>query len=270
VAFVVVERRSHEIHNPSARSCSTWRASNSCRRSRTAWRIRGGRRHPVQAQFQRSAPARGAVLEAIHALRSPPLLIAIDHEGGACSASAETASPMCRRCVARRRCGIATRHAALRRRAAGIGYLLAAELRACGIDLSFTPVLDLDWGPSGVIGDRAFHKDPAGGEPLAGALIDGLRMPPAWAVGKHFPGHGFVAADSHLAIPVDERSLADMAPDLEPYRRLRLDGVMPAHVIYPAGRYPARRILAGLAGNAAHRVRLRRRGLQRRPVDGRR
>jgi beta-N-acetylhexosaminidase len=123
--------------------------------------------------------------------------------------------------------------AAARQAAADIGYLLAAELRACGVDLSFTPVLDLDWGPSGVIGDRAFHKDPRAVSELAGALIDGLAAAGMGCCGKHFPGHGWVAADSHLAIPVDERSLAEMAPDLEPYRRLRLDGVMPAHVIYP-------------------------------------
>jgi len=123
--------------------------------------------------------------------------------------------------------------AAARQAAADLGYLLAAELRACGVDYSFTPVLDLDWGPSGVIGDRAFHKNPQAVAELAGALIDGLRAAGMGCCGKHFPGHGWVAADSHLAIPVDERSLAEMEPDLTPYRRLKLDGVMPAHVIYP-------------------------------------
>jgi beta-N-acetylhexosaminidase len=123
--------------------------------------------------------------------------------------------------------------ATARTAAADIGYLLAAELRACGVDFSFTPVLDLDWGPSGVIGDRAFHCKPAAVTELGGALIDGLHAAGMACCGKHFPGHGWVAADSHLAIPVDERSLAELALDLEPYRHLRLDAVMPAHVIYP-------------------------------------
>ena len=172
-----------------------------------------------------------ALCAAIHALRVPALPIAIDHEGGRvqrCREGFTHVPPM-------RRLGeLWDRDAAAARAAAAdVGYLLAAELRACGVDLSFTPVLDLDWGPSGVIGDRAFHRDPVAVAELAGALIDGLRAAGMGCCGKHFPGHGWVAADSHLAIPVDERSLAEMAPDLEPYRRLRLDGVMPAHVIYP-------------------------------------
>ncbi len=172
-----------------------------------------------------------ALCSAIHALRSPALPIAIDHEGGRvqrCREGFTHVPPM------RRLGDLWDRDpAAARKAAADIGYLLAAELRACGVDLSFTPVLDLDWGPSGVIGDRAFHKDPLAVSELADALIDGLAAAGMGCCGKHFPGHGWVAADSHLAIPVDERSLAEMAPDLEPYRRLQLDGVMPAHVIYP-------------------------------------
>lgn len=172
-----------------------------------------------------------ALCSAIHALRSPTLPIAIDHEGGRvqrCREGFTHVPPM-------RRLGELwdTDRAAARQAAADVGYLLAAELRACGVDLSFTPVLDLDWGPSGVIGDRAFHSDPVAVAELAGALIEGLSGAGMACCGKHFPGHGWVAADSHLAIPVDERSLAEMAPDLEPYRRLKLDGVMPAHVIYP-------------------------------------
>ncbi len=168
---------------------------------------------------------------AIHALRSPALPIAIDHEGGRvqrCREGFTHLPPM-------RRLGeLWDRDAAAARKAAtDLGYLLAGELRDCGVDLSFTPVLDLDWGPSGVIGDRAFHKNPDAVAELAGALIDGLAAAGMRCCGKHFPGHGWVAADSHLAIPVDERSLAEMEPDLVPYRRLRLDGVMPAHVIYP-------------------------------------
>ena len=172
-----------------------------------------------------------ALCAAIHALRSPALPIAIDHEGGRVQRCREGFTHV----PAMRRLGeLWDRDAAAARAAAAdVGYLLAAELRACGVDYSFTPVLDLDWGPSGVIGDRAFHKNPEAVAELAGALIEGLRAAGMGCCGKHFPGHGWVAADSHLAIPVDERSLAEMAPDLEPYRRLRLDGVMPAHVIYP-------------------------------------
>ena len=117
--------------------------------------------------------------------------------------------------------------------ARGIGFVLAAELRLHGVDLSFTPVLDLDWGHSTVIGNRAFHRDPEVVSTLAGALIEGLRLAGMGACGKHFPGHGWVEADSHVAIPVDERDLAALAPDMLPYRRLRLDAVMPAHVTYP-------------------------------------
>lgn len=167
----------------------------------------------------------------IHALRTPALPIAIDHEGGRVQRCREGFTHV----PAMRRLGELwdTDKEAARRAAADIGYLLAAELRACGVDFSFTPVLDLDWGPSGVIGDRAFHRDPQAVAGLAGALTAGLAAAGMGCCGKHFPGHGWVAADSHLAIPVDERSLADMAPDLEPYRHIRLDAVMPAHVIYP-------------------------------------
>ncbi|KFB75983.1 MAG: beta-N-acetylhexosaminidase [Candidatus Accumulibacter sp.] len=167
---------------------------------------------------------------AVHALRSPALPIAIDHEGGR---------------VQRCRDGF-TRLPAMRRlgeqwdrdpkaawlAARGIGYVLAAELRARGVDLSFTPVLDLDWGRSSVIGDRSLHADPVAVVRLAGALIEGLHRAGMAACGKHFPGHGWVEADSHVALPVDERELEELAPDIEPYRQLELDAVMPAHVIY--------------------------------------
>jgi beta-N-acetylhexosaminidase len=117
--------------------------------------------------------------------------------------------------------------------ARSIGFILANELRQVGVDFSFTPVLDLAWGNSSVIGDRAFHRDPDVVIALAGALIDGMRGAGMGCCGKHFPGHGWVAADSHVAIPVDERSLEQIAPDIRPYRLLPLDAVMPAHVIYP-------------------------------------
>lgn len=167
----------------------------------------------------------------IHALRAPRLPIAVDHEGGRVQRFREGFT----RLPAMRRLGSLwdqDRTAALEA-ARGIGYVLAAELRARGIDLSFTPVLDLDHGGSGVIGDRAFHRDPACVTDLAGALIAGLRRAGMAACGKHFPGHGYVTADSHVAIPVDERNLVEMAEDMAPYRHLKLDAVMPAHVIYP-------------------------------------
>jgi len=116
------------------------------------------------------------------------------------------------------------------------GYVLAAELRACDIDLSFTPVLDLDFGRSGVIGDRAFHADPRVVTMLANHLTHGLLLAGMANCGKHFPGHGYVEADSHVAVPVDERPLEEiLAHDARPYDWMgpALASVMPAHVIYP-------------------------------------
>jgi beta-N-acetylhexosaminidase len=120
--------------------------------------------------------------------------------------------------------------------ATAAGYVLGAELRACGVDLSFTPVLDLDHGPSGVIGDRAFHRDARVATVLAKSLMHGLLLSGMSNCGKHFPGHGFVAADSHVDVPVDKRTLkAILADDAKPYEWLStsLRSVMPAHVIYP-------------------------------------
>jgi beta-N-acetylhexosaminidase len=120
--------------------------------------------------------------------------------------------------------------------ASACGFVLAAELRACGVDLSFTPVLDLDHGPSGVIGDRAFHRDARVVTLLAKSVMHGLLRAGMAACGKHFPGHGFVAADSHVDVPVDRRGLKTiLADDAAPYGWLStsLASVMPAHVIYP-------------------------------------
>ena len=103
------------------------------------------------------------------------------------------------------------------RTARQIGYVLASELRNHGVDLSFTPVLDLDWGRSKVIGDRSFHRDPAVVVQLAGELIAGLRQAGMKACGKHFPGHGWVEADSHVAIPIDRRSLVEIETDMQPF-----------------------------------------------------
>jgi beta-N-acetylhexosaminidase len=129
------------------------------------------------------------------------------------------------------------------RAASACGYVLGAELRACGVDLSFTPVLDLDHGPSGVIGDRAFHRDARVAALLAKSLMHGLLQAGMANCGKHFPGHGFVAADSHTEVPIDSRPLKEiLADDALPYEWLTntLSSVMPAHVIYPkVDKHPA-------------------------------
>ena len=120
--------------------------------------------------------------------------------------------------------------------ASACGYVLGAELRACGVDLSLTPVLDLDHGGSGVIGNRAFHRDARVAALLAKSLMHGLLRSGMANCGKHFPGHGFVKADSHVAVPVDKRSLkAILSDDAKPYEWLSttLASVMPAHVVYP-------------------------------------
>lgn len=120
--------------------------------------------------------------------------------------------------------------------ATSAGYVLASELRACGIDFSFAPVLDLDWGESGVIGDRSFHRDPRVVALLAKSVMHGMLQAGMGNCGKHFPGHGYVKADSHVAIPVDRRGLkAILTEDAQPFEWLggTLSAVMPAHVIYP-------------------------------------
>jgi beta-N-acetylhexosaminidase len=121
--------------------------------------------------------------------------------------------------------------------AESIGYVIAVELRSHGVDFSFAPVLDVDFGSSSVIGDRAFSDEPTVIAALAGAFVSGMTAGGAASVGKHFPGHGHVRADSHVDVPVDERSFGEIqANDLHPYRELithGLAGVMPAHVIYP-------------------------------------
>lgn len=177
-----------------------------------------------------------ALCAAIHAERDEPLLIAVDHEGGRVQrfrTDGFTPLPAMR---ALGRWYEEDPQSALRG-ATATGFVLASELRACGVDFSFTPVLDLDYGVSEVIGNRAFHDDPAVVALLARALIQGLAQAGMAACGKHFPGHGAVAADSHHAIPVDERPLAEiLAADAAPYAwlgDLALPAVMPAHVIYP-------------------------------------
>jgi beta-N-acetylhexosaminidase len=120
--------------------------------------------------------------------------------------------------------------------ATATGYVLGAELRACGVDFSFTPVLDLDHGESSVIGDRSFHRDARVATMLAKSVMHGLLQAGMGNCGKHFPGHGFVVADSHVTVPVDKRSLKAILADCAlPYTWLSttLSSVMPAHVIYP-------------------------------------
>ncbi|MGZ3157696.1 MAG: beta-N-acetylhexosaminidase [Burkholderiaceae bacterium] len=182
-----------------------------------------------------------ALTMAIHAAR-PGVLIAVDHEGGRVQrfkTDGFTKLP------AMRKLGELWDRDVLAatKAATDVGFVLAAELRACGVDLSFTPVLDLDHGPSGVIGDRAFHRDTRVVTLLAKSLNHGLALAGMANCGKHFPGHGFAAADSHVAIPVDERNLKEiLAEDAAPYDWLGLSlaGVMPAHVIYPkVDKHPA-------------------------------
>ena len=171
----------------------------------------------------------------IHALRDPPLLIAVDHEGGRVQRFRKGFThlpPM----AALGRLWDDDALSACRATLAA-GYVLGAELRARGVDLSFTPVLDLDWGRSEVIGDRAFHRDARVVTLLANQLDYGLALAGMANCGKHFPGHGWAAADSHVQLPVDERPLERiLQDDAMPYAGLgiALDAVMPAHVVYPA------------------------------------
>lgn len=171
-----------------------------------------------------------ALTAEIHALRQPPLLIAVDHEGGRVQRFREgfTRLPAMRSLG----CLYDSDPAAALVAARDVGFVLAAELRDCGVDYSFTPVLDLDYGPSRVIGDRAFHRNPLVVSALATALGEGLKRAGMGTCGKHYPGHGYVIPDSHVELPVDQRPLAAMQEDLLPYRNVPLDAVMAAHVIY--------------------------------------
>jgi beta-N-acetylhexosaminidase len=186
-----------------------------------------------------------ALTDAIRAVRED-LLIAVDHEGGRVQrfrTDGFTVLPAMGQLGALWDSDVL--HAT--KVTTAVGYILAAELRACGIDMSFTPVLDLNYGQSQVIGDRAFHRDPRVVTMLAKSLNHGLALAGMANCGKHFPGHGFATADSHVAMPVDDRPLEDiLRDDVAPYDwlGLALASVIPAHVIYsqvdskPAGFSP--------------------------------
>lgn len=169
----------------------------------------------------------------IRAVRSPPLLVTVDHEGGRVQRFRKgfTVLPSMR--VIGRQYDLDP--VAGRLLARQSGWLMAAELRAVGIDMSFAPCVDLDYGASSVIGDRAFHRDPRVVSELAISFMGGMREAGMAACAKHYPGHGFVVPDSHVAMPVDRRPRVDMVDDLTPYRRLIDNGVasiMAAHVVY--------------------------------------
>jgi beta-N-acetylhexosaminidase len=171
----------------------------------------------------------------IHAVRAPPLLIAVDHEGGRVQRFRTGFS----RLPPARRIGqlFDTDRAAGVSAARSMGWLMAAELRAHGVDLSFAPTVDLDYGLNEAIGDRALHPTAEVTGQLAVAYMMGMREAGMAATAKHFPGHGRVVADSHVVLPVDRRELADLDQDLAPYRLLignGLPGVMVAHILLPA------------------------------------
>ena len=186
------------------------------------------------------------LVDEVRALRSPPPIIAVDHEGGRVQRFRDgfTAIPPMR-VIGRQYRTDPKAALALARQA---GWLIAAELRACGIDLCFAPCVDLDWGVSEIIGDRAFHARAEVVAELAAEFSRGLRSAGMAAVAKHFPGHGAVVADSHEQLPVDRREYGDLLDDMRPYDKLisngLIAGVMMAHIVYqhmdplPAGFAP--------------------------------
>ncbi|MEN9706215.1 MAG: hypothetical protein RLZZ393_2094, partial [Pseudomonadota bacterium] len=175
-----------------------------------------------------------ALVAEIKSLRSTPLLVGVDHEGGRVQRfrTGFTVLPAARR-IGR---AFDMDHRDGLDFARTMGWLMAAELRAVGIDFSFAPCVDLDHGVSEIIGDRAFHTKAGHVGQLAVAYAHGMHDAGMAATAKHFPGHGAVVADSHLALPVDTRRLADLEADITPYRSLIANGlaaVMMAHVLFP-------------------------------------
>lgn len=171
-----------------------------------------------------------ALCESIREKAKRPLLIAVDQEGGRVQRLKDGFSRLPPMRDISQQPDAATR-------AEQLGWLMASEVRAAGCDISFAPVLDLDYGHSAVIGDRSFGAEPDQVVELAGAFLRGMNRAGMAGTGKHFPGHGYVAADSHTEVPIDERALVDIERTcLSVFRRLHdaIDGIMPAHVIYPA------------------------------------
>lgn len=174
------------------------------------------------------------LVASIRALRFPELLVAVDQEGGRVQRFREGFYPLPSLRFLGHQYDLDAERG--RRLAFQAGWLMAAELVDIGVDFSFSPVVDLDYGMSEVIGDRSFHRDPDAVAVLAGAYVQGMRRAGMAAVAKHFPGHGHVRADSHQHLPVDQRTLVELADDLRPYERLialGLHGIMVAHVRYP-------------------------------------
>ncbi|TAN65094.1 MAG: beta-N-acetylhexosaminidase [Methylobacter sp.] len=167
------------------------------------------------------------LINSIRAARNGNLLIAVDQEGGRVQRFQQGFT----------RLPPAADYAGAPELAQSAGWLMAAELLAVGVDFSFAPVLDIDCGVSEIIGNRSFSTDPTLATQLASAFRKGMNAAGMAATGKHFPGHGAVALDSHLTLPVDERDLDDIrAKDLLPFKQLiveGLEGIMPAHVVYP-------------------------------------
>jgi beta-N-acetylhexosaminidase len=185
--------------------------------------------------FSRNFESIEQIKTLIKSIRSikPELLIAVDHEGGRVQRFKQgfTHLPAMAKLgnVYDRDPELATQQAF------SCGYILAYELLAIGVDFSFAPVLDVDYGQSSVIGDRALHSNPKAIVALAAGLIKGMHEAGMKCVGKHFPGHGYVAADSHLDLPIDDRSMIELTPDMSPFKELvaqGLDAVMPAHIVY--------------------------------------
>ena len=176
-----------------------------------------------------------ALVADLKSLRSPSLLIGVDHEGGRVQRFRQGFSVL----PAMRRIGqtFDADASAGKQMAHELGWLMAAELRDIGIDFSFAPCVDLDYGVSQIIGDRAFHASADVVSQVALATMQGMRAAGMAATAKHFPGHGAVLADSHLALPIDTRTLAQLSDDIAPYRPLVAEGlaaVMMAHVLFPA------------------------------------
>lgn len=179
----------------------------------------------------------------IHALRQPKLLIAVDHEGGSVQRFKEKGfthftamSALGQHYDQHPTFALDLAHS--------LGWVLASELLSCGVDFSFTPVCDLDYGNSSVIGNRAFHHNPHVVSLLTTALVKGMGEAGMAAVAKHFPGHGHVIPDTHETFAIDERSLETLsATDIQPFKALidqHIAAIMAAHVIYPSvDKYPA-------------------------------